>query len=454
MILDDSAYSTKFYDIVHSHDRYIIAFGGRGSGKTDSFYLKYLLETYQPYYFKLCYVNKEKANIRDQQYAGFKRVAKRLNLPNLKFYDGDYRIINEITGNSLIPKGMDDPEKTKGLDDITAIWWDEVNKGSQDDFTTLNALLRSPVAQYLQFAISFNPVSEQHWLRTFFFDKDNPYELNDIFKSNTLLNHSTYLDNEFIDQDEYLNTLLQNSNGNVNRSIVDIKGLWGVEQNDNPFFYMLSSIEMNFDEYTPSNQHELLLSFDFNHSPTTCIVAQKRPDLKKVFVFDIIIADINTSQNRTPIQAVCDKIKIKYGNITSYLYRVTGDGSGTQQKSDRIANTNFYTDIMKELALSQSHMTIKANIKHSLSGDICNSVFQIFGKSYVICGNTQILQNEIKQAYADKDGSLNSFKKDNGGHFTDAFRYLNTNLIIKTDGIDFKRDIKHAMHQLTGIFTA
>ena len=52
-----------------------------------------------------------------------------------------------------------------------------------------------------------------------------------------------------MNQDEYLNTLLQNSNGNVNRSIVDIKGLWGVEQNDNPFFYMLSSIEMNFDEY-------------------------------------------------------------------------------------------------------------------------------------------------------------------------------------------------------------
>lgn len=149
--LTKDAYSSKFEDVIYSHDRYIIAFGGRGSSKTDSFYLKYLLELLQPYYFKLAYINKEKLNIRDQQYAGFKRVAKRIGVYHLlKFYDGDYRIVNEANGNALIPKGMDDPEKTKGMDEITAIWWDEINKGTLEDFLTLNSLLRSPQAKYLQ----------------------------------------------------------------------------------------------------------------------------------------------------------------------------------------------------------------------------------------------------------------------------------------------------------------
>ena len=54
-------------------------------------------------------------------------------------------------GNALIIKGMDDPEKNKGVDDYHKLaWWDEISKGTEEDFTTLNALLRTPQAKYLQ----------------------------------------------------------------------------------------------------------------------------------------------------------------------------------------------------------------------------------------------------------------------------------------------------------------
>jgi hypothetical protein len=64
---------------------------------------------------------------------------------------------------------MDNAENTKGLSDPTIIWWDEINKGSQEDFTTLNALLRTPLNNKLQFIISFNPVSEKSWVKGIFF---------------------------------------------------------------------------------------------------------------------------------------------------------------------------------------------------------------------------------------------------------------------------------------------
>ena len=38
---------------------------------------------------------------------------------------------------------MDDAEKTKGISDPTVIWWDEITKGTKEDFLTLNALLRT-----------------------------------------------------------------------------------------------------------------------------------------------------------------------------------------------------------------------------------------------------------------------------------------------------------------------
>src|SRR6185503_5256399 len=181
--LDPSAYSRKFYDVIHSWDRYVIAYGGRGSGKTDSFFIKYLLELFEPFYFKLAYINKEASGIRDKQYAGFKRVAKRIGVfDKLKFYDGDYRIVNLANDNCLVPKGMDDPEKTKGLDELTAIWWDEINKGEKEDFSALNELLRSPAATYLQFAMSFNPVHIEHWLRNTFFRPDDPHKVHPDFK--------------------------------------------------------------------------------------------------------------------------------------------------------------------------------------------------------------------------------------------------------------------------------
>ena len=62
-------------------------------------------------------------------------------------------------------------------------------------------------------------------------------KFNERFKDLTYLNHSTYKDNEFIDKETYLQTLILNAHGNTNRMLVDIEGRWGVEEIINPFFY-------------------------------------------------------------------------------------------------------------------------------------------------------------------------------------------------------------------------
>jgi len=346
--IDESAYSKNFENLLLSQDRYIIAFGGRGSGKTDTFYLKYLLELFRPYYFKLAYINKEKANIRDQQYAGFKRVAKKFGLADhLKFYDGDYRIINPENENSLIPKGMDDPEKTKGFDDVTAIWWDEISKGEKEDFNTLNKLLRSPQAEYLQFAISFNPVSEKHWLRTMFFDEKDWYKLNKIFSNTAYLHHSTYKDNEFINQEEYLKTLLAD---NYDQSSIDcdVHGLWGNPKKSNLFINTFKK-----EKHVPSIPHLFdrslytYISVDFNVSPMTAVVIQTDLHLRKVRIIKEF-RDLDSD-----IYKLCDWIDKNYNSRDLFI---TGDSTGNNRHAYSKGSLSGYQIIQQQLKLNFTQM--------------------------------------------------------------------------------------------------
>lgn len=428
--LDPSAYSAKFYDVIHSWDRYIIAFGGRGASKTDAFFIKYLLSLFEPYYFRLGYINKEGSNIRDQQYAGFKRVAKRIGVYDmLRFYDGDYRIVNprSKTDNMLIPKGMDDPEKTKGLDEVTCIWWDEINKGTPEDFEALNELLRSPIAMYLQFAMSFNPVRETHWLRTRFFHPDDAYRLHPDFAHNTLLSHSTYRDNEFINQDEYYQTLVASAAGNRNKLSVTVSGKWGVSENKDPWLYNLNP-ELHFRKLRFIPTAPVYLSFDFNKSPVTCTATQMSPDKGKpdsswLHVIKEFSGEIN-------LQKLCMNIKATYPN--SILF-VTGDASGN---SGHLAleelgekNMTFYTLIKRYLRLSDKQIhNFSQNMTHHDSRMLCNTMLYSYPHFYIDPEQCPMLAEDMEKATIDEKGNdPNKLKKDRGDYkmdMLDNWRYM------------------------------
>ena len=449
--------SSHFVGLLTTLKRYVIAFGGRGSGKTHHIIIKLLLRSFLKEYNHIIYVNKEFRHIKNQQYSDFKKVAKSLGLFKFfKFYDHDYTIKNLLTGTIFTPIGLDDPEKTKGLSDPTVIWWDEINKGTEEDFLALNALLRTPMNKNLQFIISFNPVSELHWLRKYFFDEKDGYKLKAEFVDIAYLNHSTYLNNDFIDQAAYLKTLEQGANGNVNRLIVDVKGLWGVLKNTNPFFYALGKLHISYDPYQFNPNQYLDISFDFNANPTTAVIGQmaydKIPGTNKthmVFhVFDYIQTNENTMADFgfSPLEACCLMIKKKYidsGITIPSRIRVTGDASGTQSDADRRKNYDYYTTIATILTISEKQIRkyLRAkNLPHESSGNICNYALRVLGAQIQIHVEfCQVLVQEMELAQSDAKGTLNTWKKDNGGHGVDALRYLFTDLWFRQTADKWKR---------------
>ena len=424
IILKPTKYSSHFKELLLSDKRYIIAFGSRGSGKTHHIILKLLLLSFRSEYNHILYVNKEFRHIKIQQYAEFKKIASQIGLSNyFTFYEGDYRIVNNVTGTRFTPIGMDDAEKTKGISDPTVIWWDEITKGKEDDFLTLNALLRTPLTKTHQFIISFNPVSESHWLRSYFFEEKNGYEVKESFKENTYLNHSTYLNNEFIDKEMYYSTLLQNAHGNTNRLLVDVKGLWGMVDIKNPFFYALRrNIHFTDERYSLPSNTQLYLSFDFNKTPSTLVIGCVHQ--KEIAVIDLILCDENTMQGKSPLEAVCNTFKRKYldsGLITRPYLIVTGDASGTAGGADKKQNENFYTKIESILGIGKSQRKIrKKNIEHKLSQEICNSL--IYNCNFMIYKSAELALLDMEQAQIE-NGKLVKDNKDNGMHITDAVRY-------------------------------
>lgn len=96
--------------------------------KRTTIVLKLLIESFKNDYNHILYINKEFRHIRTQ-FSEFKKVAKQYGIYDyFTFYEGDYRIMNNLTGTKFTPVGMDDAEKTKGISDPTIIWWDEITK--------------------------------------------------------------------------------------------------------------------------------------------------------------------------------------------------------------------------------------------------------------------------------------------------------------------------------------
>lgn len=416
-------YSNHFSDFLKSKNRYQILFGGRGSGKTHHIILKLIAISFISKYNHIVYVNKVFGDIRKNQFKDIIKILKATNL--IEYFTinrTNYGFKNNITGTEFTALGMDNAENTKGLSDPTIIWWDEINKGTQDDFTTLNALLRTPLNPNYQFIISFNPVSETSWLRTYFFEEANAYKIRGDFKD-VYLNHSNYANNDFIDKDKYLESLTLNSIGNQNKMLVDVKGLWGVVDIKNPFFYALRrNIHFTDERYSLPSNTQLYLSFDFNKIPSTLVIGCVYQ--KEIAVIDLILCDENTMQGKSPLEAVCNTFKRKYldsGLITRPYLIVTGDASGMAGGADKKQNENFYTKIESILGIGKSQRKIrKKNIEHKLSQEICNSL--IYNCNFMIYKSAELALLDMEQAQIE-NGKLVKDNKDNGMHITDAVRY-------------------------------
>lgn len=240
------------------------------------------------------------------------------------------------------------------------------------------------------------------------------------YMNNTLPNDWFYLpatifDNPVLANDQDYMSRLKNLDELTYRRL--IQGDWSAFAVNNPFAYAFNEQKhTGVAKFDP--RYEVILSFDFNVDPITCIARQHYDStIKYVKEFRLENSDI---------YALCDVIKARFPFA---LFLVTGDATGHNRSALAAGNINYYTIIQQKLNLNDGQMK-QPSVNPSIADTrvLMNSILQnynvIFDKEECPYAIQDMLYVEV-----DLHGDMKKKEAERMGrsHLIDTVRYdLNT----------------------------
>ena len=207
-----------FYEYYCNRSRYLVLYGGAGSGKSVFSAQKHVFRMLAEKNHKFLIVRKVARTMRNSVFAEILEVIEQWGLGKLFNVKKSDMEINCINGNKMVFMGLDDVEKLKSIVGITGIWIEEASETSFEDFQQLDLRLRGHTNNYKQIVLTFNPVSALSWLKRHFFD---------TVQENTSILKTTYKDNKWLDE-EYREVLRNLKDQDHVYYQVYALGEWGV----------------------------------------------------------------------------------------------------------------------------------------------------------------------------------------------------------------------------------
>ena len=220
--INKRVFNQKFVPYLDNDKRYLVFYGGAGSGKSFFVVERFVYKMLKNKMFNLLVVRKTGKSNRDSTFALFKQIISKWNLNKyFKVNESDLRVKCLLNNNEVTFAGLDDVEKLKSITfskgELTDVWIEEASEVLESDFNQLDVRLRGKGTKK-QIVISFNPIDINHWLKKRFFDRTD---------DNIEIFHSTYKDNEFLD-DDYKRLLESYKETDEYYYNVYCLGMWGV----------------------------------------------------------------------------------------------------------------------------------------------------------------------------------------------------------------------------------
>lgn len=335
-----------FYPHWNDDSKILFLYGGYGSGKSVFEVDKLLDECMNNGYFRCFYGRKVFDTVR---ISVFLTLTDRIEERGLQDHFQYSKAENSSmiircaeTGGTFNPFGADNADKLKSVKDPSHIFCEELDQFSLKDFGVLMSRLRTPKVKS-KFIGAFNTttVKKDHWIKETFFNDQKPATFSEYTITKVFCN---YTDNYFLNKKEYEQTLWIAAAFNKQKYEEISAGLWGADENNSPFVYTYDEAKnVKPTQVTPSL--EVILSFDFNVDPITCLVAQHTGNTIRC------IEMIKLSNSN--IYSLCDVIKAKYG---ASLMLVTGDATGRARSAMVKDNLNYFKIIKAQLNLSDRQM--------------------------------------------------------------------------------------------------
>lgn len=166
-----------------------VIYGGAGSGKSYSVAQLFIRRLYEENDIRMLVLRKTLPALRITAYQLIKDLLREYELPYA--LNKSEMLIRNGT-NEMLFKSLDDPEKIKSYE-ANYVWIEEATEVSYEDFTQLNLRLRRKNTEHInQMYLTFNPISQFHWLNMQLIESDS---------EDIAIHHSTYKDNPFLSKE-------------------------------------------------------------------------------------------------------------------------------------------------------------------------------------------------------------------------------------------------------------
>ena len=333
-------------------------------------------------------------------------------------------------GSEIVLKGLDDPEKAKGIESFKYVYLDELNQFTYVEFEIFDLSLRGIPGQKI-FG-SWNPIDENSWVKKKLIDN---YEFIDtkwklpcehsfvrrstcgkvvLIKTTYHYNYWTigspdgtygYHDKPLIETYENLKTF------NPDSYRINVLGEWGHKRVEKPFAYAYEDKRHGAKCFYDPSQY-LCLSFDFNVDPITCTASQHYNNCK-YFIKEFRIEN-------SDIYELCGRIKAAYPTAS---FMVTGDATGRNRQAISQGNITYYMVIKTLLNLGDMQFK-QGSINPSVHNTrvLLNSMLQNYN-IFFDPDECPYLIRDLKYLEVNSDGDREKVKEGQMGHLIDCLLY-------------------------------
>lgn len=264
--------------------RYRVLMGGKGSKKSTTTALNMIYRIIKYKNSNLLVVRAVMNTHRDSTFAQLKWAQERLGVSHLfKNTVSPMEMTYLPTGQKIIFRGFDDVLKlasaTVSKGSLNFVWIEEAFEiDSEEDFYKLDLSVprgKPDENLFKQTTLTFNPWSENHWLKKRFFDTKSP---------DTSCYVTCYLQNEFLDETDKA-VFEKMKRDNPRRYEVAGLGHWGVA--DGLVFENWRVEKLCIpDNEAPYYKDYFGLDYGYTNDPTAFIAFKASPNLKKIYIYD------------------------------------------------------------------------------------------------------------------------------------------------------------------------
>lgn len=276
--------------------RYRVVKGGRGSKKSCTMALWLIFKLMQMPLSNAVVIRRYFNTHRDSTFAQLKWAINRLGVKDAwKATMNPLELTYIPTGQKILFRGFDDPQSITSITVETGhlcfVWIEEAFQiTNEEEFNKLDLSIRGalPEGYFKQITFTFNPWSENIWLKKRFFDAYDRGERNNLLCLTT-----NYLCNEFLDSDD-IAVFDDMKKNNARRYSIEGLGDWGIAEglvfnNWEELDFDYNALKQMRDRRDQPVYQELYgLDWGYSNDPTgfsACLVSEKT---KEIFIYDEI----------------------------------------------------------------------------------------------------------------------------------------------------------------------